>query len=373
MAFFQNANRFISKDIEGREKISDQMLEITPEDARNEYENVRKDVKSTILTAIKSHSWMTKAARNTAINDPYYIGRHISPFIAVVATAAMIGTSQDYLLAFSVFVLAIMLFIGCNPFDIVSRYLSRQTRALACTTIFLDMCSIYSGSIPVMGAAEFWTAFIILICILMNKRWLMSYNLLHSESTISALLKAPSNAGVIAWEEPGKRETRTVLSDLGLPFDDDVLQMFAKPIFLVGYHNAWFSTAEDIRKREEAEEQVRKKDIELIVANNTIDELKENLSQSEKSNNQLTESNKDIVSELAESRKRIQELEIEISKYNGGRKDIKVRIAELRADTDENGKPMTYSSITEILHSEGYTEAQSTIARIGRQLEKEAS
>ncbi|MCQ2499787.1 MAG: hypothetical protein MJ117_00400 [Lachnospiraceae bacterium] len=387
MPIFNNVSGWISKDKDGREDIDDQLSEVASHEMRQRAEEVRQTVSQTISNAVSGCSWMSKAARNARPSDPIRYIRTIFPVGWIVGVTVQIASGRLGLMDSSLeMAMTVMIFLAFNPMDIISRYLARQTRFLLCLDIAILINTIDTKNPKGIGAALFWTICTVILIVLMNHRWLMAYNWLYTEAVVHALVKAPDNTGVKAWDDHGKRETRTLLAECGLPSDDDTLQIFAKGIYIAGFYGAWFSTDDDIKAKEAAEKALMEKDTYLRITEQQLREAEDAL---EAEQTRATENwdrysreaalRADLEKELRElkAQTELQEKErlmVAADVPEEGKSHIEIlsdKIVELRKEINpKTGAPISWEAITDILHSQGYTESKSTIHRIYSNVEK---
>lgn len=388
MPIFNNVSGWISKDIDGREDIDDQLSEVASQEMRQRAEEVRQTVSQTISNAVSGCSWMSKASRNARPSDPLGYIRNIIPVGWIVGATVLIASGRMGLMdCASEMAMTVLIFLAFNPFDIISRYLARQTRFLTCLDIVIMINTISEGNAKGICAAVFWTACTAVLMVFMNKKWLMAYNWLYTESVIHALVKAPDNTGVKAWDDHGKRETRTLLAECGLPSDDDTLQIFAKGIYIAGFYGAWVSTDEDIKAREAAELALKQKETELMITENALDEAEAALAAEEAHAAELLDRCNQEAALRAKLEKELGQLKAQMELEEKerfrdasdvpeeGKSHIEIlsdKILELRKEINpKTGNPISWEKITDILHEQGYTESKSTIHRIGQALESQ--
>ncbi|MCQ2509381.1 MAG: hypothetical protein MJ116_02815 [Lachnospiraceae bacterium] len=388
MPIFNNVSGWISKDIEGRENIDDQVSEVASHEARQRAEEVRQTVSQTVSNVISGCSWMSKASRNARPSDPLGYIRTIIPVGWIVGTTVMIASGRMGLLDSVLHMaLTVVIFLAFNPMDIISRYLARQTRFLTCLDVVILINTVGVGNAKGICAAVFWTACTVVTMIFMNKKWLLAYNWLYTESVIHALVKAPDNTGVKAWDDHGKRETRTLLAECGLPSDDDTLQIFAKGIYIAGFYGAWFSTDDDIKAREAAELALKQKETDLMITEKALDEAEDALAAEEAHTAELLNRYNQEAALRAELEKELDRLKAQMEleekeRFRNasdvpeeGKSHLEIledKISELRKEINpKTGNPISWEKVTDILHEQGYTESKSTIHRIGQALESQ--
>lgn len=420
MAFFKNAQSWISKDKDGREQLSDQLSGTAPEAVRKERERLSEEVSQSVQEGVRGMSWKIKAARNAsetvrdpvqndvrghvrtakaaknlARTDPVSVSRIVGPLSGVVGSVVMIGSGQPWTDVLFLFVITVMLIIICNPWDLISRFLAIQTRAILALDISLVTFTVIRMDPYPIAAAIAWTILTVPVMALMNNRWLMSYNMLYSDAVMHALVQAPDNAGVIAWQQSGKRECRKALAESGLPFDDNVLELFCQIIYIIGYYAAFISTSKDIKAREKAELQLSEIKRDLSEAENQIWHLQNQL-EAEKAATEKLKSNQ-AASDAVEIfwKKKAEELQAQIdlmeNEYmmDADQSEVKEVATDQREDLSqedvirnkimllkqqinpETGRPISIRKMTEILNRQGYKISKTKVADIGKQLNEE--
>ena len=149
-----------------------------------------------------------------------------------------------------------------DPIGCLTRLLAPQSRCL----LAIDQILIVVGIIQPMRG------YVIVACMLitgsltairfLNYEWLASYNWLMSAAVQEALLIDVENKATRAWSAHGRRETRTLLHELGYRADDGVLDMLHRPVYLCGFLNGFQKTAK-VKSRIEALENKADKYIQL--------------------------------------------------------------------------------------------------------------
>lgn len=165
-------------------------------------------------------------------------------------------------------------FVAADAIGAFERTLAKQARLIVAFLICLVIVFVVNPNFEVFLVFLISGLFGALIIKLLNGRWLASENWLMSAEVQRALLNNPGHNGKAAaeaWNGHGARETRTILFEMGLSAFDDVLESL-KPVYIVAYlHGA--------AKNDELAKKLRKMEKDLVLADNTIENLEDQIGQ----------------------------------------------------------------------------------------------
>ncbi len=266
-------------------------------------------------------SWNEKAARN-AENERCVLAKKVANAILLSACFTATLTEQPWNVQICYYLGALAMFFATDPLDAMTRFLAPQSRnimaVIAAMAILVIICPEKS-IITIIGLLV--TAGVTAIKF-MNSTWLASYNWLMSAEAQKALRIDPDDTAAKAWQAHGRRETRTLLYEMGFDANDNILDILHRPVYLCGYLNGFqktvnyekqLQTAQEAAERgkeyKEKCEQLQKVDQERAVE---LREIRQRLQeaecsasywqkmyqQEEKMNQKLQEANEVLVSDL---------------------------------------------------------------------------
>lgn len=233
-----------------------------------------------------ARDWNEKAQRN-AKNNRYVPAKIIVNLILLIGCFAETLLELEPLYQIVSYVLLFAVFMASDPLDALTRVLAPQTRYI----IGLSACMV------IVVIIKPYPQLIVIVCVMItaglvaikifNHSWLASYNWLMSAEVQTALLIDTDNKATKAWQAHGRRETRTLLHELGYPATDDVLDILHRPIYIAGYLNGYEKTAKNKQKIEKLENTAQK-------YKNTADNLAEQLKEIRKENQSLLAEQKEL-------------------------------------------------------------------------------
>lgn len=190
----------------------------------------------------QNRSWNEKAARNGQNNRYGYLktAAHISLlafcFILTLTESPWRVQTVCYLIYAAVFLLT-------DPLDMLGRFLAPQSRRLLALMAVLAILALIHPDRPFLTVAGFIGSAAATATAYFNQSWLASYNWLMSKAVQEALLFDVENKATKAWQAHGRRETRTLLHELGFNATDDILDILHRPVYITGYLNGYKRTA----------------------------------------------------------------------------------------------------------------------------------
>ena len=203
--------------------------------------------------SFQKREWNEKAQRNAENNRHVPVKATVNLlllagcFIETLLELEPIYQVISYLLLFSVF-------MATDPLDALTRYLAPQTRyiiALCGTMIIVVIVRPYR---PLFMIVCFIVTLGLTSIKIFNQSWLASYNWLMSSAVQRALLYDLDNNATKAWQAHGRRETRTLLHEMGYQATDDILDILHRPVYLCGYMNGYKKEVKYKQKLQKTEE-----------------------------------------------------------------------------------------------------------------------
>lgn len=239
------------------------------------------------------HDWNEKAQRN-AKNNRYVLAKIIVNLILLIGCFAETLLELEPLYQIVSYLLLFAVFMGSDPLDALTLVLSPQSRYIVGLSAIMVIVVILKPYPPLIAiVCVMITAGLVAIKIF-NRSWLASYNWLMSSSVQTALLIDTDNRATKAWQGHGRRETRTLLFELGYPATDDVLDIVHRPIYICGFLNGYEKTAKHNQKIEKLENTAKK-------YKDTADNLNEQLKAIRKENQSLLAEQKELQARCTES------------------------------------------------------------------------
>lgn len=385
MPIFKDISSMIDMDPKGREQLGDQVSKTLSTKDEQAFKTTFTQCSDSLNATVQTREWMTKTSKTLMLNDPLYVGRTLSPWIAVVAVGAEAFAGMEPLITALTFVLAVSLFLLFDPHNLLGRWISFVARIILFADLLMMTFSIYSKDPMLIFVDIAWNALTGFLCWKKNSQWLMAQNLIRNETVRTALVQCDDTNGMRRWYELGKKETRTIASEMGLPFYDNMLEIVYKVIWLCGYYNHHIELSGRDKTIKALENKIKKNKLNEQIDEQTIDELKRQIEILENAaeNNEY----KTIISQL---RSRITELSDENKILRGRVEDLESQISEQEELTpeellrrqiiqlwestlDENGEgiPMTIREIQAELAVKGTSVSIGKIQRICAEHRKE--
>ncbi|KIR01702.1 hypothetical protein P261_00516 [Lachnospiraceae bacterium TWA4] len=210
-----------------RQIVSESSVRLSDSTVRQLSESVRNSVRSGV--------WNVRHLEKT--EKKRYVSKILGiPTIAVVVSA-LVSTllHADAKIQATLYLSFVGMFIMIDSLEMFYRWLATQTRALIfCDCVLLISCIwttnntyyLIVGLMIVSGG---------IISYILNSRWLSAYNWKLTETVEKASNTNLDNKSTGAWQGHGRRESRTLLHQLGYTPDDNVLDLYIKPIYLLGH------------------------------------------------------------------------------------------------------------------------------------------
>lgn len=189
-----------------------------------------------VQNVVQDQIWRFRTSRTSDINrsvDVYLTA--IGGAVAVIA-GILIYVGIDVCVSVYVLLSALGLLIIPDPFKIFRQWIAKQVRVVAAYCIAVCIF-LHAGGDPEIGRVLGVIALAgVAICYVRNRYWLEQENWLATSAVTKAKREdmAPESEG--SWQGHGMRECRTLLYELGYSqVVDDVLRLYAKPIYLLGH------------------------------------------------------------------------------------------------------------------------------------------
>lgn len=240
-----------------------------------------------------ARDWNEKAQRN-AKNNRYV------PEKIIVNLILLIGCFTETLMEFPPlyqivsYLLLFAVFMASDPLDALTRVLAPQTRCITGLSACMVIVVIIKPYRPLIMIVITMIVSGLVAIRIFNRSWLASYNWLMSAEVQNALLIDTDNRATKAWQAHGRRETRTLLHELGHPATDDVLDIIHRPIYIAGYLNGYEKTAKHNQKIEKLENTAQK-------YKDATDNLTEQLKAIRKENQSLMAEQKELQARCTEA------------------------------------------------------------------------
>lgn len=202
-------------------------------------------------SSFQNRSWNEKAQR-TAQNN-----RHVPTKIGVnlvFMAFCFVGTLAELPWKFQAgsYLGWVAVFLVTDPLDMLGRFLAPQSQKLLALMAMLAIMVLIQPVQPFVGIVGIIASGSVTAIWLCNQTWLASYNWLMSAAVQEALLIDVDNKATQAWQTHGRRETRTLLHELGYQATDDILDILHRPVYIAGYLNGYKKTAKYNKRLENA-------------------------------------------------------------------------------------------------------------------------
>lgn len=240
------------------------------------------------------HDFYTKAARNLE-NNRY--GK-VKIWITVTMTMVCLGmtlydvAAKQQFCAYMITCACVLLLDTAQAF---TRLLAKQSRWIIASVLIMIVVGVITQHKNYCIVVTMLSFLLLAFVFLMNTRWLAADNWLMSAAAQAALDVDLDNTATRAWQSHGRRETRTLLYELGCPADDKSLDIMHKPVYLAGYLNGYQKTAKQKSRLQAAQEAVKE-------ANQEINRLHIQLDQAKQSERTALQEHADMKSKLDESK-----------------------------------------------------------------------
>ena len=270
-----------------------------------------------VAKAFQKRSWNVLAQRNADYE------RHGVLKLLMTVSAFLAGTAGTLALKepkwiVCTWVLAVGVFLWADGLHFFDRFLSSRSRIM----LAVDAAGIVGCIVHPKANLISLTAIMVVISGLLikelNAAWLASEMWLLSDVGQSALRTDAENQATGSWQAHGRRETRSIMVQLGIEATDDVLDVVLKPIWLAGFLFADRLT-EGIRTKEE---KVQKMKDDLSDAREQILKLKEDLRQATAENRQIASAANDAKENADGSLIQIRLLQLQVKNLTAERDDL---------------------------------------------------
>lgn len=186
----------------------------------------------------QKREWNEKAQRN-AENNRYVPVKAAVNLILLAGCFTETLMELDQLYQVISYILLFSVFMATDPLDALTRYLAPQTRYIAALCGIMIIVVIIRPYRPLVMIVCFIVTLGLTAIKIFNQSWLASYNWLMSAAVQNALLYDLDNKATKAWHAHGRRETRTLLHEMGYQATDDILDILHRPVYLCGYMNGY--------------------------------------------------------------------------------------------------------------------------------------
>lgn len=146
----------------------------------------------------------------------------------------------------------VAVFLITDPLDMLGRFLAPQSEKLLALMAGLAIMVLIQPVQPFVGIVGVIASGAMTAIWLCNQTWLASYNWLMSAAVQEALLIDVDNKATQAWQTHGRRETRTLLHELGFQATDNILDILHRPVYIAGYLNGYKKTVKYNKRLEDA-------------------------------------------------------------------------------------------------------------------------
>ena len=235
-----------------------------------------------VRETVRRCPWTWKAQRNAQNRRTVPLWKQVISLSALVVSLVSTLTEQEPKVQVIAYLVFGAVFCLLDPIGCLTRRLAPQT----CCLLAIDQILIVVGIIQPMRG------YVIVACMLitgsltairfLNYEWLAGYNWIMSEAVQKSLLVDADNKATKAWQTHGRRETRTLLHELGYQADDSILDILHRPVYLCGFLNGYEKTTKYKSRLESLENKADKylqvsKDLKAENQNlkNEISSLKE--------------------------------------------------------------------------------------------------
>lgn len=201
----------------------------------------------------EKRSWNEKAARNAEIERPV-LRKKIASIVVLGICFLMTLTEQHWKLQAACYLAALGIFLGMDPLNMMNRFLAPQSRSILVLLSIIGMIAVIHPEKTFILIAGLVIASGLFAIKIMNISWLATYNWVMSAEVQKTLRIDPEHTSVLAWQAHGKRETRTMLYELGYNTDDDILDVLHRPVYLCGYLHGFKKTINCEKQLQEVQE-----------------------------------------------------------------------------------------------------------------------
>lgn len=210
-------------------------------------------------------SWNIKAAKSV---EKERHGTVKIIFFLMLFTTCILLTMREEPVKVQVcaYVLALAAFVSLDPFEALDRFLAPQTRIIISLIVLMIIANIVRPGKRILTATLMCALLGGFVSKCLNKKWLAAYNWLMSAEVQKSLRIDPEHTASLTWRAQGRRETRTILYELGFDVYDDILDAMHKPVYYCGYLHG-------LRKEKELKKQAESLTLEVEKCNEEYDAL----------------------------------------------------------------------------------------------------
>lgn len=241
-----------------------------------------KSVLKAVQKRVQRRPWTWKAQRNAQNRRTVPIWKQVIALSALVVSLVSTLTEQEPKTQVIAYLVFGAIFCLLDPIGCLTRRLAPQSCYLLAIGQILIVVGVIKPYGPYITVAGLLITTSLTAIKFLNYEWLAAYNWVMSDAVQKALLIDVENKATKAWQAHGRRETRTLLYELGYQADDSILDILHRPVYLCGFHNGYEKTTKVKSRIEALENKADKymqisKDLKAENQNlkNKISELKE--------------------------------------------------------------------------------------------------
>lgn len=282
------------------------------------------DTKETFLKYVKP--------RRTGKTAAYTNVRVVVSMVALIGCIAISTQTDNIENILGAWVTLIMVLAAADPMDVVGRVLAPQSRALFCTVVSIYLLGAYWNDRLLM-IGSILSVLILPTIWMKNKEWLMIHNWDMSPEVEKALRLDSDNRASNSWVYGGKKQSYTVLHELGFSYGIKDLDGWAKPLYILGYWNGcrYGAKVEGL----EAETKLWKARVEEL--ERTIEEMGQTDSETDTRNRELERIVEEQNTFLKSLEARYRQLEHEYDSYVAETKEALLKPSERSQNMPNTG------------------------------------
>lgn len=298
-----------------------------------------RDCPQGVRDAVRGRPWTVKAARNAENKRTVGSWKQVVSLLTLIVSLLSTMTEQEPKIQIISYLVFCSVFFMFDPLDVLTRILAPQSCNLLAICQILVIVGILKPNEGYMIVMVMLVAGSLIAIRFFNTRWLASHNWLMSAAVQKALLIDADNKATRAWASHGRRETRTLLHELGHDADDSLLDILHRPVYLCGFLNGFEKTTK-VKSRMEA-------------LQSKVDKYSESLQEAKKENKNLKDELAEIKKERDDLQANLTEMEYIYNNIQSLYSETQKENARLRAANEEllNGLPET-EELPEVLTEE---------------------
>lgn len=216
------------------------------------FQSHSKSRSRTFRSPFQNRSWNEKAARN-AENERHVLLKKVANGILLASSFTATITEQPWTVQACYYLSTLAMFLATDPLDAMTRFLAPQSRNIMAVMAAMAILVIICPEKPIITIVGLLTTAGVTAIKVMNAVWLASYNWLMSAEAQKALRIDPEDTAARAWQAHGRRETRTLLYEMGYDAYDNILDILHRPVYLCGYLNGFRKTVNYEKQLQEAQ------------------------------------------------------------------------------------------------------------------------